>query len=661
MATYSNTAEYRIIETPQVASIPSYTSSTTPSTYTIVSNPVTYIPTGYSYPQGVSISSSAPQTIYTTTATTAATSIPTSQSRSVQLQYQYPTAISAKIPSAQPPVVVQTRYVATAPQQSVPVAAQTRSFQIPTAALQSNTSPYAIRPPVVHSGGSNYSAQQTRSLPGGGRVHQETNIYSEQQQYQQQQQHQYQQQQQHQYQQQQQIRLPSQGLYEQQTQNEASPKDGDMDVLRQKVADLEKILLRQEQEMSRSQSEWQRKIDDLERKVGSSGPSAGYESRTRGEVQSRLLELERRFSRKSNPSSADVTQTTRSFQLPKTDVITNYEFGHSSRDFQLQHEPQTREIVAETASTEATRTEIQYAYSSERLDRNPVGSAIAASYSTNVASVKAEPRPIRVVRGDQLILTVVSARSLQIPAHPSAELFATITFGRQEAKTAVAKSSSMPIWKESFSFTINDVFDKIKLSIYDNSQHPVTTIVGHVIIPTSSLQEVAWYELEDKGRYAGEIKLQARAIATPTQATHVEERPSQPPSQPPSKPPSQPPSRPAPTKPQGETPRANPSPVVLGEKAHIKQILPSVAPASPRPRVCNVKINVVQAKDLLAKDITGSSDPFVVLELAGQQFKTEVVKRNLNPKWYEGLVRPIILQPFSHIHPNIKISDDPHM
>ncbi|KAJ3154639.1 hypothetical protein HDU89_007877 [Geranomyces variabilis] len=48
-----------------------------------------------------------------------------------------------------------------------------------------------------------------------------------------------------------------------------------------------------------------------------------------------------------------------------------------------------------------------------------------------------------------------------------------------------------------------------------------------------------------------------------------------------------------------------------------------------------LRVGVLSARDLLAKDRRGTSDPFVVLKLGGQTFKTKVVSKNLSPTWNE--------------------------
>jgi hypothetical protein len=49
-----------------------------------------------------------------------------------------------------------------------------------------------------------------------------------------------------------------------------------------------------------------------------------------------------------------------------------------------------------------------------------------------------------------------------------------------------------------------------------------------------------------------------------------------------------------------------------------------------------LRVKVIEAKDLPVKDkLTGSSDPYVVVQVGKQKHKTKVKKKNLNPVWDE--------------------------
>jgi Ca2+-dependent lipid-binding protein len=50
---------------------------------------------------------------------------------------------------------------------------------------------------------------------------------------------------------------------------------------------------------------------------------------------------------------------------------------------------------------------------------------------------------------------------------------------------------------------------------------------------------------------------------------------------------------------------------------------------------------VIEAKQLKAMDLSGTSDPFVTIKTPSEKFKTEVVKKTLDPKWNEEFVLDI--------------------
>lgn len=48
-----------------------------------------------------------------------------------------------------------------------------------------------------------------------------------------------------------------------------------------------------------------------------------------------------------------------------------------------------------------------------------------------------------------------------------------------------------------------------------------------------------------------------------------------------------------------------------------------------------LRIHVIEAKDLERRDVTGKSDPYIILSVGAQEYKSAVIKRSLNPKWDE--------------------------
>lgn len=49
----------------------------------------------------------------------------------------------------------------------------------------------------------------------------------------------------------------------------------------------------------------------------------------------------------------------------------------------------------------------------------------------------------------------------------------------------------------------------------------------------------------------------------------------------------------------------------------------------------SLSIEIIEGKSLAAKDLGGTSDPFVEIELDGQVYETSVIWKTLNPQWNE--------------------------
>lgn len=50
-----------------------------------------------------------------------------------------------------------------------------------------------------------------------------------------------------------------------------------------------------------------------------------------------------------------------------------------------------------------------------------------------------------------------------------------------------------------------------------------------------------------------------------------------------------------------------------------------------------LRIHVIEAKNLMKKDITmlgkGKSDPYAIISVGAQQFRTQTIDNTVNPKW----------------------------
>ncbi|KJE91721.1 hypothetical protein CAOG_02816 [Capsaspora owczarzaki ATCC 30864] len=77
----------------------------------------------------------------------------------------------------------------------------------------------------------------------------------------------------------------------------------------------------------------------------------------------------------------------------------------------------------------------------------------------------------------------------------------------------------------------------------------------------------------------------------------------------------------------------------------------SDASASPRVSIDNppvpdsvhsfIRVQVVEARNLMGKDVGGTSDPYAVLEHGAYRYKTVVVWKSLNPAWHEEFLIPL--------------------
>jgi Ca2+-dependent lipid-binding protein len=48
-----------------------------------------------------------------------------------------------------------------------------------------------------------------------------------------------------------------------------------------------------------------------------------------------------------------------------------------------------------------------------------------------------------------------------------------------------------------------------------------------------------------------------------------------------------------------------------------------------------LKINIIEGREIMPMDMTGKSDPYVVLKMGDQTYKTKHINQNLNPIWNE--------------------------
>eukprot|EP00270_Netrium_digitus_P018027 TRINITY_DN6782_c0_g1_i1.p1 TRINITY_DN6782_c0_g1~~TRINITY_DN6782_c0_g1_i1.p1 ORF type:complete len:573 (+),score=172.20 TRINITY_DN6782_c0_g1_i1:120-1838(+) len=95
-----------------------------------------------------------------------------------------------------------------------------------------------------------------------------------------------------------------------------------------------------------------------------------------------------------------------------------------------------------------------------------------------------------------------------------------------------------------------------------------------------------------------------------------------------------------------EDPDANPGSKST-RRSTTRQLTPKMLQFDP-PQAGVLTVTVKKGKDLVVKDYTGSSDPFVILkmELGKEKYNTKVVQQNLNPEWNESF--DLIIQDAAH-------------
>ncbi|KRK04554.1 uncharacterized protein Dyak_GE23497, isoform E [Drosophila yakuba] len=87
----------------------------------------------------------------------------------------------------------------------------------------------------------------------------------------------------------------------------------------------------------------------------------------------------------------------------------------------------------------------------------------------------------------------------------------------------------------------------------------------------------------------------------------------------------------------------------------------AVALKMPEPEGI-LRIHVVEAKDLMKKDISvlgkGKSDPYAIINVGAQEFKTQIIDNNVNPKWDYWCEATVFIQMGQFVEIQLKDSDD---
>ncbi|XP_020810009.1 extended synaptotagmin-2 isoform X2 [Drosophila serrata] len=87
----------------------------------------------------------------------------------------------------------------------------------------------------------------------------------------------------------------------------------------------------------------------------------------------------------------------------------------------------------------------------------------------------------------------------------------------------------------------------------------------------------------------------------------------------------------------------------------------AVALKMPEPEGI-LRIHVVEAKDLMKKDISvlgkGKSDPYAIINVGAQEFKTQIIDNNVNPKWDYWCEATVFIEMGQFVEIQLKDSDD---
>nr|ABY21755.1 RE26910p [Drosophila melanogaster] len=87
----------------------------------------------------------------------------------------------------------------------------------------------------------------------------------------------------------------------------------------------------------------------------------------------------------------------------------------------------------------------------------------------------------------------------------------------------------------------------------------------------------------------------------------------------------------------------------------------AVALKMPEPEGI-LRIHVVEAKDLMKKDISvlgkGKSDPYAIINVGAQEFKTQIIDSNVNPKWDYWCEATVFIEMGQFVEIQLKDSDD---
>ncbi|KAJ8603914.1 hypothetical protein CTAYLR_009717 [Chrysophaeum taylorii] len=220
------------------------------------------------------------------------------------------------------------------------------------------------------------------------------------------------------------------------------------------------------------------------------------------------------------------------------------------------------------------------------------------------------------LRPNELIVVVLRAKNLPamdttlLGTKTSSDPYVRVACDYEEYRTSIKRKCLRPIWNETFRIHVEDASEHLFLDVYDKDELTADDLIGSVVIDLNDVKRPggkrAWYPLKnDDGNVPPPPPRGALEVFAMWRHSTVLDR---------------------------KIP-----PKLLFDPYAFERFAPN-----------ELVLHVVRAKGLAAKDFLidatkkASSDPYVCLSADGQSAQTTVKWKNLDPKWEESFVLPMV-------------------